>query len=106
MGQKLQVQISALEILPLIPSHKLATLVTPDGSFSSLLTRQMSTSLKEVSAAAVASVGRWLSDTVATDSLASSPKIGGTATTWAAIIAEATLDASQALAAAAFDAAK
>lgn len=80
--------------------------MTADGSFSSLLTRQMTTSLKEVSAAALSSVGRWLANTVATDTLAMSPNIAATARNWASIVAEATLDVSQVLAAAAFDAAK
>lgn len=102
----LQVQIAALEVLPLIPPHKLSGLMTADGSFSSLLTRQMSTSLKEVSAAALSAVGRWLSNPVVTDTLAASPNIAATAKTWASVIAEATLDVSQALAAAAFDAAR
>lgn len=102
----LQVQIAALEVLPLIPPHKLANLMTPEASFPGLVTRQMSTSVKEVSATAVAAVGRWLSDTLATDVLANVPRISSTAKNWAAIIAEATLDSSQALAAAAFDAAR
>ena len=100
----LQIQMVALEILPLIPAHKLANLMTPEGDFSSTITRQMSTSLKEVSAVAVASVGRWLSDPVVTDILALSQNIRTTARTWGGIIANATLDPSQVLAAAAFDA--
>lgn len=98
--------MAALEILPLIPPHKLEGLMAPEASFSGSVTRQMSTSVKEVSATAVASVGRWLSNPVSTDVLARVTNIASTAKSWATVIAEATLDPSQALTAAAFDAAR
>lgn len=102
----MQVQIAALEILYLIPPHKLVSLVSAEGNFTDFLSRQMATSVKEVSAAAMVSVGRWLSETSATDALAACRDIGTTAKSWAGSIADATLDPSQTLAAAAFDASK
>lgn len=47
----LQVQVAAAGVLPLIPVHKLRLLVGVEGKLPSLVTRQISTVVKEVFAA-------------------------------------------------------
>jgi hypothetical protein len=103
---RLQVQVAALEILPCIPPHKLRSLMAPGSAFPATLTRQMSTSVKDVSAAAISALGACLSDPLTSDQLAVIQNIAATAKSWAAIIAEALLDPSQLLAASACSAAR
>lgn len=105
-AHRLQVQIAALEILPCIPPHKLRSLMASDTSFPATLTRQMATSVKDVAAAAIAALGACLSDPLTSDQLATTKGIAATARAWAGLVAEALLDPSQLLAAAACSAAR
>lgn len=102
----LQVQIAALEILPLIPPHKLRSLLSPDGRLSGTLTRQLATSSKEVRAAAFSAAGRWLSDASSTSVLAAIPDAATLPRKWVQSITGGLVDPGQAAAAAAFDAAR
>ena len=99
----MQVQIAALEILPLIPPHKLCNIL-PEGRLASTLTRQLGTSVSEVRAAAIAATGRWLADTGCSEALATSPDSPANGRKWVGMIADALLSPSQQVASAAFDA--
>ena len=101
-----QVQCSALEILPLIPAHKLRSLLAPDGRLVGTLTRQMGAALKEVRAAALSAAGRWLADTGRSAVLAANSGILVHAQKWAELIVDALTDPAPAVSAAAFDAAR
>ena len=102
----LQVQIAALEILPCIPPHKLGGLMASDAPFPATLGRQLATSVKEVAAVAIEALGACLADPSASDQLATTKGMAATARVWAGAVADALLDSSQLLAAAACSAAR
>ena len=100
----MQLQISALAILPYMPAHKLKNLLGPDVRLLPALTRQLRSANKEVASASITAVGQFISSTHASEALATVKDVSATIRQWAEILVEGMMDSTPAVSAAAFGA--